>query len=70
MIKICASCARFTEQSEKSRPSSLPPRRLTGICSLDGKSRDGEAMKDCFGWREADPWVIEGRGYELDDWEG
>ena len=28
------------------------------------------AGKGCFGWKEADPWVIEGRGYELDDWKG
>ena len=69
MIRCCATCKNLSAPDANKRPASLP-RRLTGICSLDGKSRDGEAMKDCFGWKEADPWVIEGRGYEPDDWEG
>jgi hypothetical protein len=59
--KCCGTCARWQQDKQENRPKKIRT-MFVGICGLDGKSRDFGAMTGCFGWKEADPWVIEARG--------
>lgn len=54
--KKCGTCRRWIPIEDKP---------WEGQCRLDGKEHSYLDMQGCLGWKVADPWDLEKRGYEI-----
>jgi len=52
--KSCGTCRRWEPYQDKP---------WKGRCRLDGKEHISLDMNGCLGWKLADPWELEKRGY-------
>lgn len=52
--QCCGTCRRWMRDKKKD---------WKGTCLLDQKERGIDDMSGCMGWKEADPWVLEMRGF-------
>lgn len=68
MKRCCGTCRHWEPEgtSKEDFKERLKHKFSLPHCRLDGKTRGQADGKGCLGWKEADPWDVETRGYNLD----